>query len=177
MSGDSSFDGLSFGELIAQAHVDAANRLAEDPEWTTKIVIHIKSIIEAFALGCMQSYSYYNNFQIPPNYELVINKMSLLLQNELYITEECVEISLLKLRGVYNRLACSIPEYVAWNEIGTSENRLLSNDNESQDTPSFIDLFCPPHNAVIFLRDKERDYQRLNAEFEDKYGKSTYDGE
>lgn len=162
---------LSFDDILNNAQVEQANRLAGDKEWTTPITLHIKSIIEAFALGICQSYTYYNGWQLPPNYETVINRMAELLQEEFknkMIGLECVEVSLLKLRGVYNRLAMSIPDYCAWNEM--EGDGVTSRFDITPDKPSFIDLYCPPHNAVLYLRNCERDNKRSDEEFERKYG-------
>jgi len=158
---------LSFEELLSDASVRQANRLANDPEWSQKITIHIHSIISAFALGVLTSYPYYISFQMPPNFELVMNKMSLLIQKTFdVLTNECVEVSLLKLKGVYYRLAMSIPEYIAWNDItGNSFDITTTPTN-----PSFIDLSVPPHNAVIYLRNEERNYKRFDDELKKKYG-------
>jgi len=173
---------LSFEEMMSEASREQANRLADDSEWSEKITIHIHSIINAFILGVNMSYPYYWEYQLPPNFDLVINKMSNLLHKEfkeqIETTLECVQISLLKLKGVYRRLAMSIPEYVEWNDIGNPEgNRFTSSmDMGKIDTePSFIDLDVPPHNAVIYLRNCERDNKRFEEEFKKKYNNDADD--
>ncbi len=169
---------LSFEEMITDAQVQQSNRLADDTEWSDKITIHIHSVINAFILGANQSYPYYFNYQLPPKFDVVINKMSKLLHEEfkeqIETNLECVEISLLKLKGVYRRLAMSIPEYVEWNDIGNPQGSKFTssmNIGEIDTEPSFIDLDVPPHNAVLYLRDCERDNKRFDKEFEEKYGR------
>ena len=65
-----------------------------------------------------------------------------------------------------------IPEYVEWNDIDQSSGlEIESSIYSMRTTPSFIDLDVPPHQAVIYLRNCERDHKRFDKEFEEKYGK------
>ena len=160
---------FSFDEMMAGVAQKHANKLAQDPEWTDKIHIHKHSLVEAFAQGILSSYPWYKGYQLPENFETVMNRMSILLQEEFSGGNlEVVQVGLLKLRGVYKRLAMSIPEYVAWNDI-PGGSRIVTRYDDVANEPSFIDIDVPPHNAVIFLRDRERDYKRFNEEFERKY--------
>ena len=166
---------LSFEDMMAASAVENANHLANDPEWSEKIVIHIHSVINAFILGVNQSYPYYRNYKLPPNFDKVINRMSELIHEEFreqLKDHECIVVSLLKLKGVYRRLAMAIPEYVAWNDIGVPDgDSIVSRYSETENSPSFIDLDVPPHNAALYLRNCERDSKRFEEEFERKYGK------
>ena len=165
---------LTFDEMMADTAVKHANSLARDPEWSNKITIHFHTVINAFAIGVMTSYPYYKGYRHPPNFELVCNRMAYLLSQEFdnqICDYECIEVSLLKLKGVYKRLAMSIKEYVEWNDIGSPEGDGIVTRYDSTQRPSFIDLDVPPHNAVIYLRNEERNHKRFEEEFEKKYGK------
>jgi hypothetical protein len=169
---------LSLSDLLAAATQENNDRLASDTEWTQKNTYHIHTIIKAFCDGVLSSYPYYVGLHLPPNFELVVNKMSDLLHAELkkyMVGLECIEISILKMRGIYNRLAMSIPEYVDWNNIGDDRDgdgiQIVSRFDKTQTKPSFISLTVPPHNAALYLRQETRESKRFDEEFEKKYGK------
>jgi hypothetical protein len=169
---------LNGAELFSELSRKQANRLASDSEWSEKICIHIQKVILAFAHGVISSYPYYRGFHLPQNFELVMNKMSDLLHDEFrdQLEEtgsfECVYVGLLKLRGVYKRLAYSIPEYCQWNEIGNTngEDRITHRYSPTLTEPEFIDTDVPPHNACVYLLHEERKQKEFDKKFKEKYG-------
>jgi hypothetical protein len=155
----------NFGELFSRADYESTQRMALDPTYTTNEYIHMSVLITAFAVGILESYPYYNNFQMPPNFEKVMNFISLELQKEFdYV--EVPKVCLLKMRGVYKRISQRCQEYVEWNKIG-EYNDVNFRDLVEEDIPQhpqFISLDCPPRNAINYLKR----YIKENKEFDAK---------
>ena len=155
----------SFDDLFAKAYYNETERMAKSKEYTTNEYIHMSVLITAFAIGILESYPFYIKFQMPPNFEKVMNHMSLELQKEFNYVE-VPKVCLLKMRGVYKRLSLKCAEYVEWNKIGeVSENnyRDLMDDGGVPTSPQFISLDCPPRNAINYLKR----YIKENKEFDE----------
>lgn len=157
------FDNLD--DAIKAADQLHNEKLACDPEWTEKTYYHIKTLIEAFAVGIISSDPYFKIYSLPPNFEKVMNIMAELLQKE-FNYDTCPQVGLLKMKGVYKRLAMTIPEYVAWNDFGGSQ--FTSRFDATPTEREFISLDVPPHNAVLHLRMHTRE----NKAFEERIKKS-----
>ena len=168
----------SFEELLALASQEQRERLCADLEWTEKTCYHISTIISAFAIGILDSYPYYRGFQMPPNFEKVMNYMALKLEEEFaeYDVKGLLPtVNLIKLKGVYKRLAMGCPEYVEWNSINVSpdENVRFSTVYDGVgNEPEFIDIEVPPHNACLYLRAKTRENKAFDKIFEKTHGKN-----
>lgn len=161
----------SFEDLLAGANQLNLDRLCADPEWTEKEYFHIHTLILAFSDGILSSYPHYKGFQLPPNFEKVMNFMSLELQK--YFTDEVPQVNLMKMRGLYKKIAMKCPEYLSWNKIGNPEPNGIygvSRDTPTRNTPDFIDLDVPPHNACLYLRMHKREDKKFEKEFKEKYG-------
>lgn len=157
----------SLKDLIAIVTQEQNDILANDKEYTEKYHYHMHTIIEAFAIGVLSSYPYYQGFQMPPNFEKVMNYMSLKLQEE-FNNEEVPDVSLLKMRGIFIRLAKNCPDYVAWNDIGsgkTGEIKCVSRYDTTPKSPDFIDLDVPPRNAINYLRRHMRETKAFDEKF------------
>ena len=156
----------TFGEIIAGANQLNLDRLCADPEWTDKEYYHIHTLITAFSDGILTSYPYYKSYQLPPNFEKVMNFMSLEIQK--YFSDILPQVNLMKMRGLYRKIAMQCPEYVAWNDIGNPEPNGIygvSRDTPTRDIPEFIDLDVPPHNACLYLRMHTREDKKFEADF------------
>lgn len=167
---------LTGNDILSEALRKQSNMLASDLEWKDKICIHIRQVILAFAHGIISSYPYYKGFHLPQNFESVMNRMSDLLheefrdQLEAENSLECIEVGLLKLKGIYKRLAYSIPEYCQWNEIKGESGGIVHRYSPTLTSPDFIDTDVPPHNACVYLRNEERNHKEFDKQFKEKYG-------
>lgn len=174
-SGKQQIEEPSLDEIISLAIQENINHLANDPEWTEKNNIHIHVLITAFSTGIMTSDPFYFGYQLPPNFEKVVNEVSLKIQkrfeNEKY--PEVPEVSLLQMRGLYKKYAMECPYYVEWNNYKGTRTQFVSRYNSFSGTErEFISLDVPPHNACLYLRSKNREDKKFNEEFNKKYGKN-----
>lgn len=160
----------SLENLFKIAEQNNTERLCSDPEWTEKFHYHIHTIITAFSVGILQSYPFYWGYQLPPNFTKVMDYMSSALQKE-FNNEEVPQVNLIKMRGVYKRLAFQSPDYLDWNNIGNPEGgfHAVSRYSSIPSEPSFIDLAVPPHNAVLYLRSEMRATKKFDENFKKKY--------
>jgi hypothetical protein len=163
----------SFEDLFAKANYEDTERMVKNPEYTTNEYIHISVLITAFAVGILDSYPYYTNFQMPPNFEKVMNYMSLELQKE-FDYAEVPKVCLLKMRGVYKRLSLKCKDYVDWNKIGEDKENNYRDciEEDIPSSPQFISLDCPPRNAINYLRryiKEQKEFEKkLKRDFEDR---------
>jgi hypothetical protein len=159
-------------DAIAGANQLNIDRLASNPEWTDKEYYHIQTLIQAFAHGIISSYPYYKGYTLPPNFEKVMAYMADAIEKE-FNYEIVPQVGLLKMKGVYKRLAMACPEYVEWNTIGNPDPNGIygvSAYDGVRTKPDFIDLDVPPHNAVLFLRSHTRENKAFDKEFKENYG-------
>ena len=161
----------SLENLIKIAKQNNTEQLCSDPEWTEKYHFHIHTIITAFSVGILNSQQFYWGYQLPPNFAKVMDYMSVALQKE-FNSEEVPRVNLIKMRGVYKRLAFQSPEYLDWNNIGNNPGKGIhgvSRFSSIPSEPSFIDLDVPPHNAVLYLRGEMRANKKFDEDFKRKY--------
>jgi hypothetical protein len=160
----------SLENILKIAEQNNTERLRSDPEWTEKNHFHIHTIINAFSVGILNSHQFYWGYELPPNFAKVMNYMSNALQNE-FKNEVVPQVNLIKMRGVYKRLAFQSPEYLDWNNIGNPGEGVyaISRFSSIPSEMSFIDLAVPPHNAVLYLRGETRATKKFDEDFKRRY--------
>lgn len=143
-----------------QAEKEAKNRLSQDPEWFNQEWTHKKRILTAFAVGVLDADPYFIGYQVPENFEKVINFVAAKIEERW--KEEVVLVSLVELEGFYQFCLEQSPEALAWNE---GETTFVSRYSPTPSKRDFIDLGALVRNCAIYLRTERREF-RFHDRFE-----------
>lgn len=162
----------SFDDAVERAGMCHAAKLLADPEWHTPKPYHIHTLINAIAYGIISSDSYFLGYILPPHFTVVMDRMISLLQSDPPGPGDCevIKVSLVDMKIWLKKHLIADPHYVAWNDAAGSG--FVSRNTPVATERQFIDLDCPPHNAVIYMRDDTRKFEAFDADFEARHGKA-----
>jgi hypothetical protein len=151
--------------------------LTTDPEYTRKRAWHVHQVLNGIAVGILGADPWYRGYQLPPNYELVVNRFADAIQSnppgDMWNGEVFRALSLLDIRDWVRKTAMEIPEFVAWNETDGSEMNFITRDSSVPLERQFIILEAVFQRVMCVLRNWARDEDRLEAKFEAEFGRSS----
>lgn len=156
----------SIDDAIERAGMHAQARMLSNPEWTAPRHYHLNSIVEAVAAGIIAGDPWYRGYQLPPNYEAVVNRAAAMLQDsppgQLH-GDEVLEVSLLDMKTWLKEVLTKDSDFVAWNDApGDCTTSRCSTTPEQR---VFIDLDAAIQNIAINLRDQTRKSDAFDARF------------
>jgi hypothetical protein len=153
----------NFKNIIEKVCQEAREALFDDPEWTTKKWIHIKTLIESVSVGIISADPYHFNYYIPKNFEIVMNYYIKNIE-KIFNKEECIEICLIKIEGLNRKILMSCPEFLEWNTIGDNNEIIIcTRYDETKNEKSFIDLDSMLRNTSIYIRDYIRKIEQYDT--------------
>ena len=158
-------------KMMDEATIQQTVRLETDPEWSRKEYTHVHTIMEAWAVGVLSSYAYYEGYELPDNFGTVFSHIGKRLAQK-YPGEAVPQISLVEIKQMLGGWARECPEYIAWNDLPGSQ--FTSRYSPMATGPEFIDLSVPPHNAALYIREKRRHDKAFDNIFEKEHGRLPF---
>ncbi len=145
--------------------------LEADTEWARQVPTHLGSIMAAWSHGVITSNEYYHGYALPDHFDVVFAHISRRLCEKFPADEAfmgaVVDISLCEMRQWLKEWAMELPEFRAWNDLPGSG--VTSRYHATGDTPSFIDLDVPSHNAAVYLQNQRREERAFEIYMARKY--------
>ncbi len=131
-------------------------RLADDPEWNTKIHVHWRSITGYLAQWAVRQIGEHNSTPAPPGLSKVIGYLSACIRPK-FDKLGYAEFSLCEINKMLHDILMEDKTFLSWND-----KEIIS---------GWIDLHALLQNVCISIRDERRTSEAFWIEFEKKYGK------
>jgi hypothetical protein len=165
---------LLFDGVLDESVEIRNNRLASDPEWSSLGCYHLQTLIEAFVYGVISADSWHHNYKLPPDFESVVNWMAFNIQKE-WPKVEVIKINLIDLEKKFRVWAFEHPSFKKWNEsVDGTIVGVCSAFSNTPDHRDFIDLDALLRNAMIFIKESNRNDKAFDFKFNLKINKNDY---
>jgi len=130
-------------------------------EHTTRRSWHLSELVRGFAAGILKADPWYTGYQVPPNYEKVLNRLAEALQRDCpgERSGEVVIASLAEIEEWFIRHAHMDDQFMAWNVDPFTKGpsvKFVTRDTPTQTRREFIDLDAITQGVITTLRDWRR---------------------
>lgn len=138
---------------------ESYDRLADDPEWSTKFWTSDIDILGALASSAVECFG-----DCPPALAEVIGYVRVCLRRDVFTEDGCdendrfrlAELSLCDINRLLWQYLGDLPQFVHWNDIKAHKN--------------WIDLSACLHNPCVQIRNERRHHRAFSERFDREHG-------